>query len=117
MESLEEQISDSIREQLGTKRALESKPSSKGGGGRAQRAASDDDDDDDFYDRTSTKKKGSLAARRQGRPPPTRSAVLTPACVCRPLARKEQAKPAGEVETEATLRAKLKQNAAEQVPG
>ena len=126
VESLEEQIADSIREQLGTKRVLDSKP--KGGKGGKRPASDDDDGGDDFYDRTSSKRKGSLAARRRAFPrrppphPPFAAARARSAARVRPdlapdaLARQEQAKPmAAEVETEATLRAKLKENAAEQV--
>jgi len=60
VESLKEQLAESIREQLGAVRRVLDK---RGGGG----AEEEDDDEDDFFDRTAkTKKKGGAAAGRCG---------------------------------------------------
>ena len=61
--SLQDQIADSIREQLGAKSALEGKKQPKRGAAAATAADDDDDGDDDFFDRTSKKGKGAKAAR------------------------------------------------------
>ena len=78
IQSLQEQLAETLREQLGAKGALD-----LGGKSKAAAAADDDggDDDDDFYDRTSKKAKGP----RRGVPKPG----------------------GGVVESEASLRAKL----------
>ena len=82
VESLQEQIGDSIREQLGTKRILDSKPSKTASstGKKAHHGSdSDDDDDDDFYDRTKSKRRWKRESYISGRtvpticPPPRRS--------------------------------------------
>eukprot|EP00965_Chrysotila_dentata_P167954 5545734-Pleurochrysis_carterae.AAC.1 len=119
IESLEDQISESIREQLGAKRALEGgADGSKGGAkGRSRQGAArggpgpesdDDDDGDDFFDRTGGGKKkrhlssasAKIGAGGRGHGAGTGRGVEGGG---------------GEVESEATLRAKLQAALAERL--